>query len=119
MIKRKSKISKLEHERAKLIDLLLSDDELIEGSYSEILVKCGRAGCHCEKKPVHLVARLGMREDGKIKNKVVRVADREEVQKLTSRYKEHKRALQELERVNEAEGAVLKEFMRQKNRGYI
>ena len=118
IIKGKSKISKLEQERAKLLDLLLSDDPLIEGSYSEILVKCGRAGCHCEKKPIHLVARLGMREDGKIKNKVVRVVDREAVQKLTGRYKEHKQALQELERVNEAEREVLKEVIRQKNCGY-
>ena len=101
-----------------MLDLLLSDDQLIEGSYSEMLVKCGRAGRHCEKKPIHLVARLGMREDGKIKNKVVRVADREEVQKLTGRYREHKQALQELERVNEVQRAALKELMRQKNRGY-
>jgi len=118
MIKEKRKISKLEQERKQLLDLLLSDQQLIEGSYSEILVKCGRAGCHCEKKPIHLVARLGMREDGKIKNKVVRVADRDDVQKLTGQYKEHKQALQDLERVNAMEKEVLKEIIKKKNRGY-
>lgn len=119
MIKQKNKISKLAQKRKELFDLLLSDVPLIEGSYSEILVKCGRAGCHCEKNPIHLVARLGMREDGKIKNKVVRVADRDEVRKLTGRYKEHKQALQDLERVNEMEKEVLKEVIKKKNCGYI
>jgi hypothetical protein len=118
MIKGKSKIHKLEQERTKLLDLLLSDDRLIEGSYSEILVKCGRAGCHCEKKPIHLVARLGIREEGKVKNKVVRVADRENVQKLTDRYKAHKQALHKLKQINEAERTILKDVMKQKNSGY-
>ena len=119
MIKQKNKISKLEQERKKLLDLLQSDEPLIEGSYSEILVKCGRAGCHCEKKPIHLVARLGVREDGKIKNKLVRIADRDEVQKLTGRYKEHRQALRDLERVHAMEKEVLKEIIKKKNRGYV
>jgi len=118
MIKQKNKLSKLELTRKELLVLLLSDEELIEGSYSEVLVKCGRAGCHCEKKPIHLVARLGVREEGKIKNKVVRVADRENVKRLTARYREHKQALQELERVNKVEREILKELIKQKNCGY-
>lgn len=101
-----------------LLSLLLSGVELIEGSYSEILVKCGRSGCHCEKEPIHLVARLGLREDGKIKNKVVRIADREEVKKLIERYREHRQALQKLKQVNETEREILKKLIKQKNCGY-
>mgnify|MGYP001571231923 CR=1 FL=1 len=119
MIKEINKIAKLEHARKDLLALLLSTDELIEGSYSEILVKCGRAGCHCEKKPIHLVARLGIRDHGKIKNKLVRVADRETVQRLTARYRDHKQALQELGRINEVEREILKELIKQKNCGYV
>jgi hypothetical protein len=118
MIKKKNKISKLEQTRSEVLESLLRDEELIEGSYSEILVTCGRAGCHCEKKPVHLVTRLGVREDGKIKNKVVRVADREKVKDLTSCYREHKKALQELERINMEEREILKELIKEKNIGY-
>lgn len=119
MVKEKSKISKLELDREELLVLLLNDDELIEGNYSEILVKCGRSGCHCEKKPIHLVARLGIREDGTIKNKVVRVADREKVKQLTDRYRECKQALRQLEHINEMEREILKQLIKRKNRGYV
>ena len=114
----KNKISKLEQKRKKLLVLLLSDDELIEGNYSEIFVKCGRSGCHCEKKPIHLVARLGIRENGKIKNKLVRVADREEVKQLIDRYRERKQALRQLVQINETECEILKGLIKQKNQGY-
>lgn len=119
MSKKKIKITKLERERKALLALLLNDDELIEGSYSELLVKCGRVGCHCEKKPIHLVARLGVREDGKIKNKVVRVADREEIKLLTDRYRKHKQALRHLEHINDEEREIIKSVIKQKNRGYV
>ena len=119
MIKKKNQLSKLEQTRKELLVLLLSDGELIEGSYSEILVKCGRAGCHCEKKPIHLVGRLGIREDGKLKNKVVRVADREKVKRLTVRYRAHKKALRDLEQINELEREILKGLIKRKNCGYI
>ena len=118
MIKEKNQFSKLENARKELLRLIFDDGELIEGSYCEILVKCGRAGCHCEKKPCHLVARLSIREDGKIKNKVVRVADRENVKRLIERFQEHKQALQELERINEMEREILKVLIKQKNKGY-
>lgn len=96
----------------------MSNDDLIEGSYSEILVKCGRSGCHCEKKPIHLVTRLNIREEEKIKNKVVRVADRENVKALVARYKEHKEALQKLDQINEDLRENLKTLIKQKNIGY-
>lgn len=118
MSKNKNKILKLEQDRKKRLESILEDSPLIEGSYSEILVKCGHPGCHCEKKPIHLVARLGLREDGKIKNKVIRVDDREEVKKLTARYKEQKQALKELEQLNTTEKDLLKKIIKQKNRGY-
>lgn len=119
MSQEKNKISKLEQKRKKLLVLLLSDEWLIEGSYSQILVKCGRSGCHCEKKPIHLVARLGIRENGKIKNKVVRVADRDNVKRLTVRYRERKQALRQLEHINEMEREILKGLIKRKNRGYV
>ena len=119
MSKKKIKVTKLEREREELLAFLLNDDKLIEGSYSELLVKCGRVRCHCEKKPIHLVARLGVREDGKIKNKVVRVADREEVKLLTNCYREHKQALRQLDHINDEEREIIKGLIKQKNCGYV
>lgn len=118
MIKEKNKFSKLEKQRTELLQLILDDSYLIEGSYCEILVKCGRRGCHCEENPCHPVARLSMRENGKIKNKVVRVADKENVKHLVARYQEHKNALQELARLYEMEREILKSLIKQKNKGY-
>jgi hypothetical protein len=90
---------------------------IIGQDISTIAMGVIKAACHCEKKPIHLDGRLGMREDGKFRNKVVRVADREHVQRLTGRYREHKRALQELEQINELEREILRDLIKQKNCG--
>jgi hypothetical protein len=93
--KRKA-IQTIELERKALLDALTDDSEMIEGSLSDILVKCGREGCHCEKKPVHMVTRLTTREGGRIKLRVVRVDDREQVRDLVQAHKDFKQALKEL-----------------------
>ncbi len=114
--RKRKKILELEMVRKRLIEILLADDEMIEGNLCDILVRCGKAGCHCAKRPAHPVTRLGMREDGKIKNKVVRVDDREKVRKLVQTYKEHKQALRKLEQLEMEEKEIIKsaKAMRQK-----
>lgn len=106
--RKRKKIQKLEKARKHLIELLLADDDLIEGNLCDILVRCGRSGCHCEKKPAHHVTRLGTREDDKIKNKVVRVDDREKVRRLVQTYKEYKQALKKLEQLEMEEKEIIK-----------
>ena len=49
LIKKKQAIQNAEVNRKQLLEILIADDELIEGSLSDVLVKCGRAGCHCKK----------------------------------------------------------------------
>jgi len=73
----KEKIVEIEKERKHLIRFLLSDCKLVEGSLRGSLIRCDRQGCHCEKEPIHPVTRISRWIDGKLKNKVVRVADRE------------------------------------------
>ncbi|MFH1405362.1 MAG: DUF6788 family protein [Patescibacteria group bacterium] len=119
MVKKKREILRLEKERKRLVDELLSDCDLIVGNYSELLVRCGRSGCHCEKKPCHLVARLGIQEQGMVKNRVVRVDDRKRVQQLVQNYKHHKEALRNLKRICELETQILKSVMKLKNVGYV
>src|SRR5271169_3296068 len=113
--KKKEKVQEAEQKRQRLVDILLSDSMLVEGSLQDVLVRCGRKGCHCEKKPLHPVSRLSRWENGKLKNKIVRVADREFIRKLSVNYKEHKKALSDLAKLNAEEGKLLKAVMKLKN----
>ena len=117
-VKNKKQFQRLETQRAKLLEYLLSDIALIQGSYTELRVKCGKAGCHCEKKPAHLVARLGTRENGKVLNKVVRIADREEVLQLVEHYKKHRNALREIVKIHQQQKNLIKKLIDDKNQGY-
>lgn len=116
--KKKEKVQGLEHERQRLINILLSDSMLVEGSLQDVLVRCGRKGCHCEKEPLHPVTRLSRWENGKLKNKIVRVADRELIKKLSANYKEHKKALSDFTKLNAEEGKMLKAILKLKNFNY-
>ncbi len=112
--KKKEKILEIEKQRKSLIKFLLSDCELVEGSFIDVLVRCGRAGCHCEKKPIHPVTRLSWWENGKLKNKIVRVADRQWVKELSDNYKNHKQALRNLVKLNEKEKEIIKTVIKLK-----
>jgi len=116
--KKKKILFKLEADRKRWMNLLVSRGELIEGSLSDLLVRCGRRGCHCEKKPIHRVTRLGVREGGKIKNKVVRVDDRKWVYRLIENYKKHKDAIKGIAQLNQDQRNIMKAIIRLKNRPY-
>lgn len=115
---KKRGIQTIESERKKLLDALTDDGEMVEGSLSNILVKCGRAGCHCEKKPVHMVTRLTTRENGQIKLRVVRVDDRERVRDLVQAHKEFKQALKELGALESRQKKILKTMKKARNKIY-
>lgn len=115
---KKKSIQTIELERKKLLDLLTSDGEMIEGSVSDILVKCGREGCHCEKKPVHMVTRLTTRENGQIKLRVVRVDDRERVRDLVQVHKKFKHSLKELGALESRQKKILKTMKKGRNKNY-
>ena len=89
-------LRRLRDEMADLIGLFLKNNEFIEGSYIEVLQKCGRPTCHCKDKPTHLVSRLSKWVDGKLTHKVVRIEDRDRVRKLVEIYKQHKTAMAKL-----------------------
>lgn len=116
--KKDEKIRGWEKERKRLIELLLSDCEIVEGSLRNMKVRCGRKGCHCEKEPVHPVTRLSRWEKGKLKNKIVRVADRERIKKLSDNYKDHKNALSNLVKLNDEEIQWLKSVLKSKTVKY-
>jgi len=118
IIVKEEKIHELEKERKRLIRILLSDCKLVEGSLRDLMVRCGRKGCHCEKEPIHPVTRLSHWENGKLKNKIVRIADRELIRKLSNNYKEHKRVLRDLAKRNAEEIKLLKSLLKSKTIRY-
>ncbi len=110
--KNKEKLVEIEKERGRLIRFLLNDCKLVEGSLRDSLIRCGRQGCHCEKEPIHLVTRISRWIDGRLKNKVVRVADREWVKILSGNYKKSKKALSDLIKLNEDERETIKTLIK-------
>ena len=118
IVKNKKHFRKLEKQRQHLMDYLLSSVKLICGSYSEVLVKCGRPGCHCQDKPMHPVTRLEIREDGKRRTKVVRASDSEYVKQLVDEYKKHKDALNELQKIHDEQKELLRKLISDKDEGY-
>ncbi len=116
--RKKDEILEIEKQRRSLIKLLLSDCEVVEGSFIDVLVRCGRSGCHCEKEPVHPVTRLSWWDNGKLKNKIVRIADRKWVKKLSDNYKNHKQAMSTLVKLNEKEKNIIKSVVKLKTIKY-
>ena len=118
LTKKKGQILTLQKERQRLFDFLLSDCELIEGSYRESLLRCGRAGCHCEKEGGHLVGRISRWQEGKLKNKVVRIADRERILKLAADCRAHKKALNQIKKIDGRQKTLLKNVIHLKGIHY-
>ena len=115
---KQNSLLQLQGERKNLIEPFLKDDELTEGSYIEVLQKCGRPGCHCEKKPTHLVARISKWLEGKLKHKVVRIEDRDRVRKLVEIYRNHKAAMAKLKKSAKKERDLMNVIIKLKNRPY-
>ena len=115
---KRKQILEIENQRKKIINLLLDHSELIEGSLRDSMMKCGKKGCRCEKKPIHPVTRLSRWENGKLINKLIRIADRNWVRKLSDNYKKHWQALNELVKINNLQKDLLKIIIKLKSVRY-
>ena len=115
---KKDHFRQLELERGKLIQYLLLECSLIQCSYSELLVKCGKPGCHCEDKPAHLVTHLGTRKNNAARTQVVRIADRQRVCALVQVYKKHKAALTDLKDIHQQQEKIVRDLVDDKDQPY-
>jgi hypothetical protein len=104
-------LNALKEQRHNLWKIFFASSPLVEGSFGEFLVRCGRSNCHCHAQPCHLLTRLSHWQEGKLKHKVVKVADRQWVKPLSQHYKEHTQALSQLLKVNKKEYQLLKNVM--------
>ena len=108
----------LQEQRHNLWKIFFSPSPLLEGSFGEFLIRCGRPNCHCYNQPCHLVTRLSRWQEHKLKHKVVKVADRQWIKPLSDNYKEHTRALSQLLKINKKEYQLLKNTVALKTVAY-
>lgn len=118
LLAKQKELIKLQDGRKKLIDLFLKNDALIEGSYIELLQKCGRPTCVCVKKPTHLVSRISKWTGGKLKHKIVKIKDRSHIRKLAAVYKQHKNAMAKLVKDAKKERELMNVIIKLRNQHY-
>jgi len=94
------------------------DEELIAGSYSEVFIRCGQPTCRCHQEGGHFATRLSQWVAGKLKTKIVRVADRQRVKKASDYYRSHKSALREMRKLHSQELKLLKRIVELKTTRY-
>ena len=108
----------LQEQRQNAWRIFLAPSILVEGSFRELLIRCGKPNCHCQDQPAHPIARLSHWEKGKLKNQVVRVADKEQIKTLSDNYKDHKQALSQLLKMSKKECQLLKNVIKLESVSY-
>jgi hypothetical protein len=116
--KAREKLRSLQKQRSGLLRIFSRNEELIAGSYGEVHIRCGQPTCRCHKEGGHFATRLSQWVGGKLKTKIVRVADRERVKTASDHYKSHKSALRELRKLHTEELRILKRIIELKTAQY-
>jgi hypothetical protein len=114
----REKLRSLQKDRSALLRIFYRDEELIAGSYSEVFMRCGKPTCRCHEEGGHFATRLSQWVGGKLKTKIVRVADRERVKKASDYYKSHKSALREVKTLHAEELKLFKRIVELKTTKY-
>jgi len=116
--KAQEELRSLRKERSDLLRIFDRDQQLIAGSYGEVFIRCGQPTCRCHEGGGHYTTRLQQWVDGKLKTKVVRVADRESVKKASDYYTSHKSALRDVKNLHAEELKILKRIVELKTTIY-
>ena len=90
-IKIKNKIRKLEREREKILEKLLSVNEMARGSFAVVSTKCGNAKCRCNHGELHTHSRVSWGEFGKNYTRKVPKEEIPWIKMMTERYREFKK----------------------------
>lgn len=114
----REKLRSLQKARSELLRMFSRDEELIAGSYSEVFIRCGQPTCRCHQEGGHFATRLSQWVAGKLKTKIVRVADRQRVKKASDYYRSHKSALREMRKLHSQELKLLKRIVELKTTRY-
>ena len=102
-------LKKLHSRRQKLLAPLLNSDPLLIGTLCDVYRRCGNPYCHCSKKASHLQTLLLYPDkQGKRRCRFVRQQDAEKLRKLWMRYRECRKALREIQTLNQQELRLLR-----------
>ena len=116
--KAREELLNLRTERNRLLRVFYRDEKLVAGSYAEVFIRCGKPTCHCHEEGGHFATRLSRWVNGKLKAKIVRVADREWVKSASDQYKAHKNALKKLRALHKVELEILNRIVKMKTIDY-
>lgn len=90
------KISKIEKKRQQLFDELFAIEDMVQGSFCLIHVKCGKKYCRCNRGELHPHYRMSMRRNGVQVSRAVPKEDYEWLAKVTSNYKKFRKIRKEI-----------------------
>jgi hypothetical protein len=116
--KAKENLRSLQKERSSLLRTFYRDEVLIAGYYSEVYIRCGKPTCRCHQEGGHYATRLSKWVGGKLKSKIVRIADRKRIKKASDHYKSHKLVLRDLKKLHLEEHKLLKRIIELKTMIY-
>jgi hypothetical protein len=112
------KVRRVQEERARLLEALLTDRPLLKGSLSRVKRTCGKATCHCAEAPAHQVWVLATTHDRRRRCQVVRLPDVSAVQGRLAIYKKFRRRLRQLEAIAREEKRLLRGLMDERHAPY-
>jgi hypothetical protein len=101
------KILSLEKKRRELIENLFQIEEMVQGSFCLIHVKCGRSYCQCNHGKLHPHRRMSMRKDGKQISRAVPKKEYAWITLVTNNYREYRKIRKMLNSIEEEMNELL------------
>jgi len=112
------RLRSLAQRSAHLLDALCDDEPFLVGSVSLVKRTCGKPTCHCATTPGHEAWVLATTRDARRRCQVVRQDDVEEVRRRVARYTSFRKALRELNAIQQELKTVLRGLMEGRNLPY-
>ena len=100
--------------REELLRTLLADEPLLMGTVYDTLRRCGNPSCHCAERPTHRQTLLVFTKAGRRHCRFVRQADAESLRRAAGQYRAWRRALKDLQTLQNRERRLLKVQIRGK-----
>jgi len=90
----KKQIETIAKQRQKLIEDLLSTQQMLRGNFSKAYRKCGKINCWCVKGQGHPINRISWTEKATSRTKAIPVEDIEWAKAMTGQYKRFRKVRQ-------------------------
>lgn len=94
------KVRKKENERLELLSQLFESKEMVNGSFCQIYVKCGKKNCKCFSGKGHPHKRMSLSENGKKFSRAVPAEDYEWIEEMTNNFRSYKLIRRKLAKID-------------------